>query len=237
MPTSCADHPCLTARSSSRVGSAATDCDSGATPSTRGNRCRAGTSPTSGRSSPSRSPTPRRRCRATGASPGREFDRRADGVAAHAARRAAPASRTRSPSTSTTAPSTSSRCSARSRPAWSPVNTNYRYADDELVYLWDNADASPSSSTAPSPSTIERIRDRVPGVPTWLWVDDGTGAVPRRGPPPTRTPPPPTPSGSIAAVGPRRRRPAHALHRRHHRHAQGRDVAPGRPVPQPRRRR
>ncbi len=22
-----------------------------------------------------------------------------------------------------------------------PVNTNYRYADDELVYLWDNADA------------------------------------------------------------------------------------------------
>src|SRR4051794_19888653 len=22
-----------------------------------------------------------------------------------------------------------------------PVNTNYRYADDELVYLWENADA------------------------------------------------------------------------------------------------
>ncbi|MEY2438147.1 MAG: 3-oxocholest-4-en-26-oate---CoA ligase, partial [Acidimicrobiaceae bacterium] len=22
-----------------------------------------------------------------------------------------------------------------------PVNTNYRYAEDELVYLWDNADA------------------------------------------------------------------------------------------------
>src|SRR3954453_13740353 len=22
-----------------------------------------------------------------------------------------------------------------------PVNTNYRYTDDELVYLWDNADA------------------------------------------------------------------------------------------------
>ena len=50
-------------------------------------------------------------------------------------------SRTRSPSTSTTAPSTSSRCSPRSRPALVPVNTNYRYADDELVYLWDNADA------------------------------------------------------------------------------------------------
>ena len=23
-----------------------------------------------------------------------------------------------------------------------PVNTNYRYADEELVYLWDNADAT-----------------------------------------------------------------------------------------------
>ena len=32
-----------------------------------------------------------------------------------------------------------------------------------------------------------------------------------------------------AAVGPQRRRPLPALHRRHHRHAQGRDVAPGRP--------
>ena len=59
----------------------------------------------------------------------------------HAARRRRDASRTRSRSTSTTAPSTSSRCSPSSRPGWSPVNTNYRYADDELVYLWDNADA------------------------------------------------------------------------------------------------
>ena len=36
---------------------------------------------------------------------------------------------------------------------------------------------------------------------------------------------------AVAPLGPRRRRPAPALHRRHHRHAQGRHVAPGRPLP------
>ena len=49
-------------------------------------------------------------------------------------------SRTRSPSTSTTAPSTSSRCYASFKAGLAPVNTNYRYLDDELVYLWDNGD-------------------------------------------------------------------------------------------------
>ena len=39
------------------------------------------------------------------------------------------------------------------------------------------------------------------------------------------------------AVGPQRRRPLHALHRRHDRHAQGRHVAPGRPLRPPHRQR
>ena len=37
---------------------------------------------------------------------------------------------------------------------------------------------SPWSSTARSTERIERIRDRVAARPTWLWVDDGTGACP-----------------------------------------------------------
>ena len=94
-----------------------------------------------------------------------EFDRRADGIAADAARRRRRRSRTRSPSTSTTAPSTSSRCSASSRPALVPVNTNYRYADDELVYLWDNADAVAVVFHGTFAERIERIRDRVPRRP------------------------------------------------------------------------
>ena len=40
-----------------------------------------------------------------------------------------------------------------------PINTNYRYADDELVYLWDNADAVAVVFHGSFVETIERIRD------------------------------------------------------------------------------
>jgi acyl-CoA synthetase (AMP-forming)/AMP-acid ligase II len=56
-----------------------------------------------------------------------------------------------------------------------PVNTNYRYADDELVYLWDNADAVAVVFHAGFTERVERVRPRVPSVRTWLWVDDGSG--------------------------------------------------------------
>jgi acyl-CoA synthetase (AMP-forming)/AMP-acid ligase II len=59
-----------------------------------------------------------------------------------------------------------------------PVNTNYRYADDELVYLWDNADAVAVVFHGAFVETIERMRARVPGVRLWLWVDDGSGPCP-----------------------------------------------------------
>ena len=59
-----------------------------------------------------------------------------------------------------------------------PVNTNYRYADDELVYLWENADAVAVVFHGTFTGNIERIRARVPKVKTWLWVDDGTGPCP-----------------------------------------------------------
>ena len=59
-----------------------------------------------------------------------------------------------------------------------PVNTNYRYADDELVYLWDNADAVAVVFHGTFTERIERIRERVPKVRTWLWVDDGSGPRP-----------------------------------------------------------
>jgi len=59
-----------------------------------------------------------------------------------------------------------------------PLNTNYRYQDDELVYLWDNADCVAVVFHGAFTETIERIRDRVPRVTTWLWVDDGHGPCP-----------------------------------------------------------
>jgi acyl-CoA synthetase (AMP-forming)/AMP-acid ligase II len=55
-----------------------------------------------------------------------------------------------------------------------PVNTNYRYTDDELVYLWDNADAAAVMFHGSFVPIVERVRSRLPGVKLWLWADDGT---------------------------------------------------------------
>jgi acyl-CoA synthetase (AMP-forming)/AMP-acid ligase II len=59
-----------------------------------------------------------------------------------------------------------------------PVNTNYRYGVDELVYLWDNADAVAVVFHGTFADRIEQVRPRTPRVRTWLWVDDGSGPCP-----------------------------------------------------------
>jgi len=59
-----------------------------------------------------------------------------------------------------------------------PINTNYRYADDELVYLWENADTVAVVFHGTFVPRIEAVRERVPGVRSWLWVDDGSGPCP-----------------------------------------------------------
>jgi acyl-CoA synthetase (AMP-forming)/AMP-acid ligase II len=59
-----------------------------------------------------------------------------------------------------------------------PVNTNYRYADEELVYLWDNADTVAVVFHGTFTERIEGIRDRLPKVRTWLWVDDESSPCP-----------------------------------------------------------
>ena len=59
-----------------------------------------------------------------------------------------------------------------------PVNTNYRYTDDELVYLWDNSDSVAVVFHAVFSETIERIRPRLERIKTWLWVDDSTHPCP-----------------------------------------------------------
>jgi acyl-CoA synthetase (AMP-forming)/AMP-acid ligase II len=59
-----------------------------------------------------------------------------------------------------------------------PINTNYRYLDDELVYLWDNGDVVAVVFHGTFAERIERIRDRLPLIKLWLWVDDGAGPCP-----------------------------------------------------------
>jgi acyl-CoA synthetase (AMP-forming)/AMP-acid ligase II len=59
-----------------------------------------------------------------------------------------------------------------------PVNTNYRYGDDELIYLFDNSDTAAVVFHSTFTDRLAGIRSRVPKVHCWLWVDDGTGACP-----------------------------------------------------------
>ena len=51
-----------------------------------------------------------------------------------------------------------------------PVNTNYRYLDDELVYLWDNADVEAVVFDGEYAEVAERVRPRVPRVRVWFHV-------------------------------------------------------------------
>ncbi len=59
-----------------------------------------------------------------------------------------------------------------------PVNTNYRYTEDELVYLWDNADVEAVVFHGSFTDTAAAARVRLPGIRQWWWVDDGTAACP-----------------------------------------------------------
>jgi len=59
-----------------------------------------------------------------------------------------------------------------------PVNTNYRYTEDELVYLWENADAVAVIFHGTFTERCAVMRARVQGVRTWIWVDDGTDECP-----------------------------------------------------------
>lgn len=62
--------------------------------------------------------------------------------------------------------------------AVAPVNTNYRYGGDELVYLWDNGDVGAVVFHATFGPLIDTIRARVPRVRAWLCVEDGTHPCP-----------------------------------------------------------
>ena len=123
-----------------------------------------------------------------------------------------------------------------------PINTNYRYAEDELVYLWENADAVAVVFHGVFAERIEALRPRVPGIGSWLWVDDGTAscptwAVPYEEAAETTGATTGEPARVARTVGPRARRPLHALHGWHDRTPERRHVAPGRPLRAAQRRR
>jgi fatty-acyl-CoA synthase len=57
-----------------------------------------------------------------------------------------------------------------------PINVNYRYVDEELVYLFENAQASAVIYHARFAPTLARIRDRLASVQLWIQVADESDA-------------------------------------------------------------
>jgi len=55
-----------------------------------------------------------------------------------------------------------------------PVNVNYRYLEDELVYLLDNSDAEVLLFHGSLGDQVAKVRDRAPLVKLWIQVDDGS---------------------------------------------------------------
>ncbi len=106
-----------------------------------------------------------------------EFDQRADGIAAHLLA-AGLHEQDKVAQYLYNAPEYLESMFAAFKAGLATVNTNYRYAADELVYLWDNADAAAVVFHGTFASTIEPIRERVPQVRVWLWVDDGSAPCP-----------------------------------------------------------
>src|SRR5580698_5146784 len=54
-----------------------------------------------------------------------------------------------------------------------PFNVNYRYLDDELLYLLDNADAEALVFHSSLSERVAAIAERLPGLKVLIEVDDG----------------------------------------------------------------
>ncbi len=60
-----------------------------------------------------------------------------------------------------------------------PINVNYRYMDEELLYLLDNSDAEAIVFHSSLGDRVERVRERLPKLKLLIEVDDGAaGQVP-----------------------------------------------------------
>lgn len=53
------------------------------------------------------------------------------------------------------------------------VNVNYRYVDDELIYIFDNSDSTLVIYGEEFRDTVERIRHRLPKVKAWIEAGSG----------------------------------------------------------------
>ena len=57
-----------------------------------------------------------------------------------------------------------------------PVNTNYRYREAELIYLWDNADVEAVIFHSAFSELVDSVRTHLPNVKIWICVADDAGS-------------------------------------------------------------
>jgi len=124
----------------------------------------------------------------------RDFDRRADGVAA-ALLTAGVSEQDKVAQYLYNSPEYLESCFGAFKAGLATVNTNYRYTADELGYLWDNADVVAVVFHGTFTERADEVRHRLPRIRTWLWVDDGHDRCPAWA----------TPYEDVAAAPPERR--------------------------------
>lgn len=54
------------------------------------------------------------------------------------------------------------------------VNVNYRYIDDELIYIFDNSDSALIIYGEEFRDTVERVRERLPNIKAWIEIGSQT---------------------------------------------------------------
>ena len=59
-----------------------------------------------------------------------------------------------------------------------PININYRYLDDELLYLLENSDSEVLVFHSSLGDRVARVMEKAPKVRLWVQVDDGGESVP-----------------------------------------------------------
>ena len=106
-----------------------------------------------------------------------EFDHRADGVARWLLGRGVE-QQDKVAIYLTNCPEYLETVSAATKVGLVPVNTNYRYTKRELAYLWDDSDTVVVVFHGSFVDRISEIKDEVPRIHSWLWVDDGSGPCP-----------------------------------------------------------
>ena len=102
----------------------------------------------------------------------RELDRNANALALHLARRHQPADKIALYSYNR--PEFVETLVAAFKARLVPVNVNYRYREEELVYLFDNSDATVVVYEAGFAGSVAKVRDRLPNVREWIELDDGS---------------------------------------------------------------